>query len=162
TSSASWPATAWPTSAPATPCRRPRWGTRRSRARPATAPRAGPAPPPAATPPPGPCAAASPRTPAPAAGPRPLAASPARARRAPPGASHRPRRGGGVRRPLRLSHASGARRHPMPCSSPSSGTTRRGRGAFTLVELLVVVAIIAVLVALLLPVLAGARRSAQD
>src|SRR5205085_5696783 len=60
------------------------------------------------------------------------------------------------------SHASGARRHPMPCSSPSSGTTRRGRGAFTLVELLVVVAIIAVLVALLLPVLAGARRSAQD
>jgi len=62
-------------------------------------------------------------------------------------------------------HAILANHHPacveLRRRAPAPGRVFRSRGAFTLVELLVVVAVVAVLIALLLPALAGARGSAQ-
>jgi len=58
---------------------------------------------------------------------------------------------------LRVSIASSAARTLRPWAWPSA----RHRGAFTLVELLVVIAIIAVLIALLLPAVQAAREAAR-
>jgi prepilin-type N-terminal cleavage/methylation domain-containing protein/prepilin-type processing-associated H-X9-DG protein len=60
------------------------------------------------------------------------------------------------------SNASPARRRPGFTLVELPAVSRRKRGAFTLVELLVVIGIISVLIGILLPALSGARASARS